>query len=121
MWWSAQSPRVGLMNKATNAPALAYEKVYVPAFFVPLGNALLDRVTPSQSDRILDVACGTGILGRLIQERVGVPKRLAGIDINPAMIEVARELSPLAEHERGDATELGFDAAAFDVVLCQHG
>ncbi len=108
-------------QKASSAPALAYEKMYVPAFFTPLANALLDRIAPSGNDRILDVACGTGIVGRLIRERVGAPKRLAGIDINPAMIEVARELAPQVEYECGDATELAFGAADFDVVLCQHG
>ena len=48
----------------------------------------------TQGDRILDVACGTGILGRLIQNRLGAPNRLVGVDINPAMIGVAQRLGP---------------------------
>ncbi|HEY1532631.1 MAG TPA: methyltransferase domain-containing protein [Polyangiaceae bacterium] len=102
-------------------PAEAYEKVYVPTFFAPLGRALLDRVKPTKTDRVLDVACGTGILGRLLQERSGASKRFVGVDINPAMVEVAGRLSPDAEYRAGNATELGFDAGEFELVLCQHG
>jgi SAM-dependent methyltransferase len=102
-------------------PAEAYEKLYVPAFFTHLGNALLDRVKPSKNDRVLDVACGTGILGRLIQERLGASNRLVGVDINPAMIGVAQKLAPAAEYQVGNATALDFGASEFDLVLCQHG
>ncbi|HWZ89806.1 MAG TPA: class I SAM-dependent methyltransferase, partial [Polyangiaceae bacterium] len=102
-------------------PAEAYEKVYVPMFFAPLGRTLLDRVKPTETDRVLDVACGTGILGRLLRERLGAPKRSVGVDINPAMIGLAQKLSPDIDYRAGDATELGFAAAEFDLVLCQHG
>jgi SAM-dependent methyltransferase len=102
-------------------PAEAYEKIYVPTFFAALGRALLDRVKPTKTDRVLDVACGTGILGRLLHERSGVSKRFVGVDINPAMVEVAGRLSPDAEYRVGNATELGFDAGEFELVLCQHG
>ena len=102
-------------------PAEAYEQMYVPAFFSPLGKALLDRVVPTEGERVLDVACGTGILARLIHERVGAPARLAGIDINPMMVALAQALAPFGDCQQGDATTLGFADAAFDVVLCQHG
>jgi ubiquinone/menaquinone biosynthesis C-methylase UbiE len=102
-------------------PAEAYEKVYVPTFFAPLGRALLERVKPTKTDRVLDVACGTGILGRLLHERSGASKRFVGVDINPAMVEVAGRLSPDLEYRAGNATELGFNAGEFDLVLCQHG
>ena len=102
-------------------PALAYEEIYVPAYFRPLGNALLDRVQPARADRILDVACGTAILARLIHERVDLPKRLVGVDVNPAMVAVGQSLAPFADCRQGDATTLEFGDAEFDLVLCQHG
>jgi ubiquinone/menaquinone biosynthesis C-methylase UbiE len=108
-------------NVSAPNPAEAYEKVYVPTFFAPLGQALLDRVKPNKTDRVLDVACGTGILGRLLHERSADSKRFVGVDINPAMVEVARKLSPGGDYRGGNATELGFDAGEFDLVLCQHG
>jgi ubiquinone/menaquinone biosynthesis C-methylase UbiE len=102
-------------------PAQAYEQLYVPAFFRPIGNALLDRLQISAGDRVLDVACGTGIVARLIHGRVGAPKRLDGIDINPVMVAAAQTFAPFAETRLGDATTLPFRDGDFDVVLCQHG
>ena len=71
-------------------PAQAYEQLYVPALFRPIGNALLNRLEVSAADRVLDVACGTGIVARLIHGRVGAPKRLDGLDINPVMVAAAQ-------------------------------
>jgi ubiquinone/menaquinone biosynthesis C-methylase UbiE len=102
-------------------PALAYEQSYVPAYFRPLGNALVDRVRPTPSDRVLDVACGTAILARLIHERVGIPGRLAGVDINPLMVAVGQALAPFSACRQGDAGNLDFGDGEFDLVLCQHG
>jgi ubiquinone/menaquinone biosynthesis C-methylase UbiE len=102
-------------------PAQAYEQLYVPAYFRPIGGALLDRVTVSAADRVLDVACGTGIVARLIHGRIGVPARLDGIDVNPVMVAAAQTFAPFARSHLGDATTLPFDDGAFDVVLCQHG
>jgi ubiquinone/menaquinone biosynthesis C-methylase UbiE len=102
-------------------PAQAYEQLYVPAFFRPIGNALLDRLEVSAADRVLDVACGTGIVARLIHGRVGAPKRLDGIDSNPVMVAAAQTFAPFAETRLGDATTLPYGDGDFDVVLCQHG
>jgi ubiquinone/menaquinone biosynthesis C-methylase UbiE len=102
-------------------PAQAYEQLYVPAFFHSVGNALLDRLEVSAADRVLDVACGTGIVARLIHGRVGAPGRLDGIDINPLMVAAAQTFAPFAQTRLGDATTLPFGDGDFDVVLCQHG
>lgn len=102
-------------------PAQAYEQLYVPALFRPIGNALLDRLEVSAADRVLDVACGSGIVARLIHGRVGSPERLDGIDINPVMVAAAQTFAPFAETRLGDATTLPYGDGDFDVVLCQHG
>jgi SAM-dependent methyltransferase len=102
-------------------PAQAYEQLYVPAYFRPIGNALLDRLEVSPADRILDEACGTSIVARIIHGRVGTPKRLDGIDINPVMVAAAQTFAPFAQTRLGDAMKLPFGDGDFDVVLCQHG
>jgi ubiquinone/menaquinone biosynthesis C-methylase UbiE len=102
-------------------PAEAYERFYVPSFFAPMAGALLDRVRPSPEDRVLDVACGTGIVARTVRERVGMPQRLTGIDINPAMVALAKTLAPFAEFQTGNANALDFEAGSFDSLFCQHG
>ena len=71
-------------------------------------------------DRVLDVACGTG----LIAGRVNLVSRklctITGIDINEGMLNVARRTPQIEWHE-GSATELPFADGSFDVVLCQQG
>ena len=42
-----------------------------------------------------------------------------GIDLNPAMLEVARDARPDLEWVHGDAEDLPFADAEFDVALCQ--
>jgi ubiquinone/menaquinone biosynthesis C-methylase UbiE len=71
-------------------------------------------------DRVLDVACGTGV----VASRVNLVSRklcyVTGIDINEGMLNAARS-NPQVEWRQGSATELPFDAESFDVVLCQQG
>lgn len=71
-------------------------------------------------DRVLDVACGTG----LVASRVNLVSRklctVVGIDLNEGMLNVARR-NPQVEWHQGNATELPFESGSFDVVLCQQG
>jgi SAM-dependent methyltransferase len=71
-------------------------------------------------DRVLDVACGTG----LVAGRIGLVSRkfcaITGIDVNEGMLSVARR-NPQIEWHQGSATELPFADGSFDVVLCQQG
>ena len=71
-------------------------------------------------DRVLDVACGTG----LVAGRISLVSRkfcaITGIDINEGMLSVARR-NPQIEWHQGSATELPFADGSFDVVLCQQG
>lgn len=101
------------------AQAEEYEAAFVPALFAQWAPILLDlaRVQPGQ--RLLDVACGTGILARTAVERVGASGTVVGVDLNEAMLAVARRVSPDLEWSQGDVAELPFEDGAFDVVLCQ--
>jgi SAM-dependent methyltransferase len=78
------------------------------------------RVTAGQ--RVLDVACGTGVAA-LTAARIGA--RVTGLDLTPELLTRARENAQLAnlevEWHQGDVEQLPFDAAAFDVVLSQFG
>jgi hypothetical protein len=49
----------------------AYECYLVPAFFRPCAELLLDLAVVGPGDRVLDVACGTGIVARRAAVRVG--------------------------------------------------
>lgn len=82
---------------------------------------MLDRVTCSPLDRVLDLACGTGIIARLASERLGAGCRIFGVDINPEMIAVARSIKPEISWHQANASDLPFETGVFDVIFCQQG
>jgi SAM-dependent methyltransferase len=106
-------------------PATIYEAWFVPAVFAPLARQVLDQRTIPPRARVLDVACGTGIVARTIAARPGVAGRVVGLDLNPEMLDVARQESAAAglpvEWRQGSAQELPFENGAFDLVVCQQG
>lgn len=75
--------------------------------------------------RVLDVACGTGVVARLAATGVGPTGQVTGLDINAAMLAVARSLPPGAGARiswvEGNAQDMGLPNASFEVVLCQQG
>jgi len=67
-----------------------YERVLVPAIFSPWAADLVALAKLRPGERVLDVACGTGVVGRLAAERVGPKGHVTGLDLNESMLEVAR-------------------------------
>src|SRR5215218_10406013 len=59
-----------------------YERFFVPVIAAPLATDLIDIATLRPGERVLDVACGTGVVARLAAERVGATGSVAGIDLN---------------------------------------
>jgi ubiquinone/menaquinone biosynthesis C-methylase UbiE len=107
-----------------SAPEL-YQRYLVPAVTAIWAADLVDRAALRQGERILDVACGTGVVARIAAERVGPRGRVAALDLNPGMLTVARSLPPVTgaiiEWQESSALALPFADAAFDVVFCQLG
>ena len=97
--------------------------------FEPLALLFLDRVPLKPGDRVLDVACGTGIVARLVAPVVapvgGQGGRITGVDISGEMLVVARSSTTASgaaiQWRLGDAANLPIEDDAFDVVLCQQG
>ena len=102
-----------------------YQHHLVPAVTAGWAVGLVDRVGLRPGERVLDVACGTGVVARAAAERVGRTGRVAGIDINAAMLGVARALPTGAGASigwvQGSVLSLPFAEASHDVVLCQLG
>jgi ubiquinone/menaquinone biosynthesis C-methylase UbiE len=105
--------------------AETYQRELVPAVFGPWGPRVVELAALRPGLRVLDVACGTGVVARLAAEAVGVDGRVAALDLNPAMLAVASELPAVEgaaiEWIEGNAQALPLADASFDVVCCQLG
>ena len=107
-----------------NNPSEIYEKHLVPAMFEPFARDLIQFCDIRRSDRILDVACGTGIVSRLAIDYVDViAGKVVGVDINPIMLNIARHCSAGKgiDWKEGSAMSLPFPNESFDLVICQQG
>ena len=92
----------------------------------PAQKRLLDMANLQPGERVLDVACGTGLVSFPAAERIGADGELVGTDISDRMVEAARALAAEknirnATFERMDAEDLRVNEASFDVALCGLG
>lgn len=103
--------------------ATAYENYLVPAIFREGARQLVEYAELTSGKRVLDVGCGTGIVARTAAERVGPTGAVAGVDINPQMLEIARSASagtePSIDWREGAAEQLPMARSSFDAVLSQ--
>ncbi|WP_370401254.1 class I SAM-dependent methyltransferase [Sulfitobacter sp. JB4-11] len=108
-----------------SSAAHIYEDQKVKAIFGPLARATLNTISLSAGDRVLDVACGTGIVARSVRDRYGTDVAVTGTDLNDSMIETARmltsDLVPPIEWVVADATAMPFADGTFSVCMCQQG
>ena len=114
--------------QVTGSAAEVYEKELVPAIFRPWAELVIDLADPQKGDRVLDVACGTGIIARMVADRVGPTGAVVGVDLNPGMLKVARTVwssgsrsGAQVEWQEASADKLPFPNASFDVAYCQLG
>lgn len=76
-----------------------------------------------RGDRVLDLACGTGLNFRHLRQLVGKEGHITGVNLTPAMLDVARKL--IAKQAWGnvevldaDAADLPFPDSSFDKAIC---
>ncbi len=109
----------------TGDAAALYEEQKVAAIFAPLARATIDVVPISAEDAVLDVACGTGIVARMVHDRVKPIAPIACVDLNAGMIEQARWLSrehaDAFEWHVADVTRMPFADGTFSLAICQQG
>ena len=104
-------------------PAEIYDSWFVPILFAPLAEQMVADTSLPPRARVLDVGCGTGIVARTVAARLRGQGAVTGLDLNPAMLRVARRASEAAgltiDWVQGDAQALPFPDASFDNVFCQ--
>jgi len=103
------------------AAARAYEHLHVPALFQQWAPIVLDRLGIGEGDRILDVACGTGVVAREAEARCGDSGSVTGLDASAGMLAVAEQLAPSITWRQGFAESLPYDRGSFDAVVSQFG
>lgn len=117
----------GQWQVAGNA-AETYERALTPAVFAAWAPLVVALGDPRSGERVLDVACGTGVVTRLVARQVGRTGKVVGLDLNPGMLAVAAATaasepptSASITWQEASATRMPFPDGAFDVAYCQLG
>ena len=102
-----------------------YERLW-QAQLAPAQADMLSRVALQAGERVVDVACGTGLVSFAAAEVVGARGRVIGVDISGAMVDAAQRRADAlgvghAAFARMDAEALDLADADFDVALCALG
>jgi ubiquinone/menaquinone biosynthesis C-methylase UbiE len=105
--------------------AAAYEPLW-QAQLACAQDELMARVAPAPGERVLDVACGTGLVAFAAAEAVGPDGRVVGVDLSGKMVDAAQQRAQERKvanvgFARMDAESLDLPDACFDVALCALG
>lgn len=103
-----------------------YEQWWVPAIMGTCAEDLVNAAGLQPGEKVLDVACGTGVVARVAAHRGAAQVSVTGTDINDVMIDTARRHAQTngaqdIQWRVGDAADFPFRNSTFDVVLCQQG
>ena len=110
------------MAFAGTIPAV-YDRCLAPFLSEPYADDLVSRLDIGPASRVLELACGTGVVTARLREGLPAGAQLVATDISPAMIAHARrKLAGADVHWRiADAQALPFKEGVFDAVVCQFG
>jgi ubiquinone/menaquinone biosynthesis C-methylase UbiE len=102
-----------------------YERYLVPNIFRPWAEDLVEIAALRPGERVLDIACETGIVARTAARKLGGSGSVVGLDLSAPMLAAARAAaaaeSVAVEWWEGSAVNLPLGDAAFEVVFCQQG
>ena len=106
--------------------AAAYYDQYWSRQLEPAQDRLLAMARLREGERVLDVACGTGLVTFRAADAVGPTGTVVGTDISDVMVArvietAAQRGMPQVTADRSDAEEIGQGDETFDVVLCALG
>ena len=108
-------------GQVNDGAAQVYEQFFVPALFQEWPAHIITAAKVQSGQRVLDVACGTGVLTRELARAVGDSAQVDAIDINDNMLAVARQLCSNVNWRNAAAETLPFTNSIYDVTTCQFG
>jgi SAM-dependent methyltransferase len=103
------------------AGAMFYEKNFVPVLFEKWATRIVEKLGLGESDRLLDIACGTGIVARKAKTQKIDKLKITGCDINTGMLKIAKQIDPEINWIRCAAEKLPFNDGSFEKISCQFG
>ena len=101
-----------------------YDRFLGPVIFEPYAEDLAARLKSKKFERVLEIACGTGIVTRRLRDELPPTTEIVATDLNPDMFEFAKARFKTGENirwQQADASVLPFPNASFDAVVCQFG
>ncbi|HEV3392047.1 MAG TPA: class I SAM-dependent methyltransferase [Chthoniobacterales bacterium] len=101
-----------------------YDRYLGPVIFEPYAEDLASRLKGKKFDRVLEIACGTGIVTRRLRDTLPATTEIIATDLNPDMFEFAKakfRSGRSIRWQQADASTLPFADASFDAVVCQFG
>lgn len=109
-------------HRCVQEDAETYDSYLVPAIFEPWSRDLIKRAQVWNGDRVLDLACGTGIVACRI---ASTGAKVTGLDNDPDRLAQARKRASdenvAVTWREGSMEALPFREPAFDLVTCQQG
>jgi ubiquinone/menaquinone biosynthesis C-methylase UbiE len=112
---------MGDAGQLTSTAAQVYDEFFVPALFGAWAPRVVAAAALRPGMRVVDVACGTGVLTLEAAKATSPGGAVVGVDLNPGMLAVARGKSEEIEWHEGPAEALPFDASTFDATVSQFG
>ena len=101
-----------------------YDRYMGPMLFEPYAEDLVERLKIREGMRVLEVACGTGIVTRRLRDALPPGATLIATDLSEPMLAFARQKfdgDRSIEWQQADALALPFADQSFDAVICQFG
>ena len=108
-------------GQVTSNAAEIYDEFFLTALFNQWPPRVIELAGLAPGMRVLDVACGTGVLAIAAADAVKPNGSVVGLDLNPGMLAVASRKAPHIDWRESPAEELAFDDATFDAVVSQFG
>ena len=112
---------MGDAGQVTRTAAEVYDELLPRALFNEWAPRVTELAGLKPGMRVLDVACGTGVLSLVAAELVMPDGSVVGLDLNPGMLDVAMRKAPHIDWHEAPAEAIPFDDATFDAVVSQFG